>query len=286
MPVENTVMIVYDIRQKQDASCLHAAAWKRGKMQKSRGISGSNLKIIAAVSMLIDHTAAVLLPYLLVQYGIYTTGDISLTYMGELLETGAAGRIYLLYQIMRRIIGRLAFPIYCFLLVEGFEKTRSRGKYAGRLFLFALVSEVPFNLAFCGRVLDVSYQNIFFTLFLGLVMIWGMEEAEKHCALPILRAAGYGLAFLAAAGGAELIHCDYGAKGIIAIALLFLFRKNRREQITAGCAAFLWEITAPLAFIFVGFYNGKRGMRLKYFFYAFYPVHLLILYFLTFLFRS
>jgi hypothetical protein len=76
---------------------------------------------------------------------------------------------------------------------------------------------------------------------------------------------------------AELIGCDYGAKGIAAVALLYLFRRDKWEQIIAGCVAFLWEITAPLAFIPVAFYNGKKGLRLKYVFYLFYPLHLLLL---------
>ena len=112
-------------------------------------------------------------------------------------------------------------------------------------------------------------------------MIWGMRELEKRMELPVLRWAGTGLIFLAAAFIAEKIYCDYGAHGEIAIALLYLIRKNKREQIIAGIVAFLWEVTAPLAFIFIGVYNGERGLKLKYIFYLFYPLHLLILYFFS-----
>lgn len=236
-------------------------------MQKVKGISGSTLKIIAVISMLIDHTAAVLLDPVFLKFG-YTQ------------------ELHIVYIIMRYFIGRMAFPIYCFLLVEGFEKTRSRLRYAGRLFAFALISEIPFNLAFKGSISDFSYQNVFFTLFLGFLTIWGMAELEKVKTALVLKAAGMGIVFLAAAFAAERLYCDYGTHGIIAVTLLFLFRKNKVTQIIAGCVAFLWEITAPFAFVFVGFYNGKRGLKLKYVFYLFYPLHLLVLYFTALLLLS
>ena len=72
--------------------------------------------------------------------------------------------------------------------------------------------------------------------------------------------------------------CDYGGWGILAIAVLYLFRENKQLQILTGCVSFCWEMPAMLGFIPVAFYNGKRGLKLKYLFYVFYPVHLLILY--------
>lgn len=224
--------------------------------QKS-GIDAGTLKGIAVVSMLIDHTAAVLFPYLLLEGG---------------------EQLYMIYQIMRGVIGRLAFPIYCFLLVEGFEKTRSRWKYGTRLFLFALLSEIPFNLAFCGSVSGPHYQNVFFTLFLSLLLMQGMCMADDRIENKWLNAGGKIALTALLCFLAEQIRCDYGAKGVLAIALLYLFRKNKWEQLLAGCISFSWEITAPLAFIPIAFYNGKKGIGMKYFFYVFYPMHLLILY--------
>lgn len=227
--------------------------------EKVKGISGSTLKIIAIISMLVDHTAAVVLEMAMVKGG----------YAEELNG---------IYYFMRMGIGRLAFPIFCFLLVEGFEKTRNRVKYGGRLFLFALLSEIPFNLAFRGKVWDSSYQNIFFTLFIGLLTIWVMDAIGKRKLSLIWKVLGCGLVFLAGILIAEVSHCDYGGRGIIPIGLLYLFRKNRKHQIIAGCISFLWELTAPLAFLFIGFYNGQRGLKLKYVFYVFYPLHLSLLY--------
>ena len=115
---------------------------------KQQGISGYWLKVIAVVSMLIDHTSAVILEQI------------------PGLENPA---------FLMRIIGRLAFPIYCFLLVEGFMHTRDREKYALRLGCFAAVSEIPFDLAFNGKVLEVGYQNVFFTLLLGLLTMMAYD---------------------------------------------------------------------------------------------------------------
>ena len=167
-------------------------------MQKYSRINGSTLKLIALISMLTDHTAAVVFPYLMIKYEVYTI-DFSMDYASMALSQGGAGWLYILYQIMRRGIGRLAFPIYCFLLIEGFERTHSRAKYAFRLFLFALISEVPFDLAFHGQRVYLYYQNVFFTLLLGLLMMWAMKELEERVPIPVLRWAGMGAVFLAAA---------------------------------------------------------------------------------------
>lgn len=250
-------------------------------MHKRAGISGSGLKILSVIFMLADHIAAVVFFHILSQNGIFYLGDTSVSYMRELVQDGFVGWIYVWYQIMRRIVGRWAFPIYCFLLVEGFEKTKDRRKYAGRLLAFALVSEVPFDLAFDGKMISLEHQNVFFTLLLGFLMIWAMEEIGRNCQELLVKWTGGAAVFLAAVLLAELIRCDYSGKGIIAIALLFLFRRKKAEQMIAGCVAFCWEIMAPLAFLFVYFYNGRRGLRLKYFFYIFYPAHLLVLYLIT-----
>ncbi|MBO5056207.1 MAG: conjugal transfer protein TraX [Lachnospiraceae bacterium] len=245
---------------------------------KSKGLSGSTLKLIAMISMLIDHGAFILFGPVLIENGIYSVGNLSPDYIKELFAAGYVGYVYVAYQVMRRLVGRIAFPIYCFLLVEGFQRTGSRTKYALRLFLFALISEIPFDLAFYGTVFDWNHGNVFFTLWIAFLMLYLWEAVKEKAENPWLIWGIDIIIFLAAVLSAEFIHCDYGAKGIIAIALLYMFRKERKEQLIAGCVAFIWEITAPLAFIFVAFYNGKKGLKLKYIFYVFYPAHLLLLY--------
>lgn len=233
-----------------------------------KGIDGSTLKLIAAFSMLADHTAAVLVWNPLNPQAVTIVPDMVAGWNAS----------WLIYLFMRYPIGRLAFPIYCFLLVEGFVRTRSIKKYALRMLLFALISEIPFNLALYGEIWEPGRQNVFFTLFLGIVAMSGMQLAEQKFSylwqIQICRI----LWALVICLAANLIACDYGAKGILPVLVLYLLRQDKKTQAVAGSVVFAWEITAPLAFIPIYYYNGKRGLNLKYFFYAFYPVHLLILY--------
>lgn len=230
---------------------------------QKKGISGSSLKLIAVVTMLIDHIAAAVLARLIIIGG------------EEQLQLGQ----YMVYRAMRGI-GRIAFPIYCFLLVEGFTHTRSREKYALRLLLFALVSEVPFDLAFSSKVLEYGYQNVFFTLFLGLITIMILSVVEKHQEWNVaLRIFLFAVIIAGGMAAAYAWKTDYSFYGIMCIVVLYLFRERRILQVLAGCAAFFWwELPAVLAFIPIYFYNGKRGWNIKYFFYLFYPLHLLMLY--------
>ena len=227
-------------------------------MLGKRGISSSTLKIIAMISMLIDHIA-----YILIAPAVRVNGPDS--------------SIYTLYRAMRGV-GRIAFPIYCFLLTEGFFRTHDRKKYAFRLLLFALISEIPYNLAFYGSLRYSGHSNVFFSLLLGFIMMSLMEKAQNHFRDYRIVVMIYLAAFAACGVCAEWIQCEYGIKGIIAIALLYLFRMSKEEQMIVGCVAFCWEPAALFAFPLIALYNGKRGSNLKYVFYAFYPVHILFLY--------
>lgn len=231
--------------------------------QSVKGICGSTLKIMAMVIMLIDHIGAAVLGR------IFVAGHVTL-------------ELYYVYMALR-FIGRLAFPIYCYMLVEGFYKTRNVSKYAIRLGLFALISEIPFDLAFRGQVIAWDYQNVFFTLTIGLVCMQLLAKIESTGLRSFLKVLLRLVVVAAGAGLAELMCTDYGAIGVLCILVLYVFYHNKKRQTLAGCLVFAWELTAPLAFIPLAFYNGRKGLKLKYFFYAFYPAHLLILYFVCFL---
>lgn len=225
-----------------------------------KGVSGSTLKMIAIITMLIDHIGAAVL--------------------ARLLIAGVGSELTYQVYLVLRTIGRIAFPIFCFLLVEGFEHTKDRRKYALRLLVFALISEVPFDLAFSSTILEFEHQNVFFTLFIGLLTIQGFHAVEEKTAwTPLIRGLLLSLIMFAGMAAAYFLHTDYDAKGVMCIVALYVFRKVRGAQILAGCVAFgWWEIEALVAFIPIAFYNGKRGWNLKYVFYLFYPVHLLVLY--------
>ncbi len=308
--------------------------------EKGKGVPGSTVKMVAIIAMLIDHIAAVLITRVLLQRGLEDvaySGDID-AMLGWMADNGP---LYYANLVMR-LVGRLGFPIFCFLLVEGFEKTRNVRKYALRLGLFAMVSEIPFNLAFKGSLFDFSYQNVFFTLFLGLAALCAYEYFNR-CELPktacvILCLTGFlmpgfyivrsffgwnaalfgskwviafGLSCLAVAvliifygkkNGqrkaeilcadltvlflamllADFLHTDYSGMGVMTITVMYLFRRGKVKSMLAGCITLtcmsVSEITCFGALIPAALYNGQRGWKMKYFFYAFYPVHLLLLY--------
>ncbi len=254
--------------------------------KEKRGISGSTLKLIAIITMLIDHAGAVILGRMLWQEGImevmYSTDPQAM--MRWLMEHGS---LYWIYWLMR-MIGRVAFPIFIFLMVEGLSRTRNRWKYLGRMGLFAVLSEIPFNLALTGQLWSTQYQSVYFTLSIGLlamIVCDALEERLRHHKKGLVRISYWPLlvvVVIAAAVLAEFLRTDYGAIGIVCIMVIYITRKNRIVQTIAGALSFIWEVTAPLAFIPVWFYNGKRGLKLKYLFYIFYPAHLLILYLISY----
>lgn len=243
-----------------------------------KGLNGTTLKIIAVVSMLIDHTGLVLLrPYLL-SLGIT---NIALQNLGS--QTEHAGLVYL-YFIMRGVIGRLAFPIFAYLVVEGITHTKNLTKYAMRLLAFGLLSEIPFDLAIRHQMLEFSHQNVMFTLFLGVLALWGYEtisrqvnqKGQKASFLPTVLALAMAIVGVVLA---ELLRTDYAGVGVLVILAMYLTRDDKRVQMVVGGIALLFiEPFALLGLIPIYFYNGERGRGMKYFFYAFYPVHLLLLY--------
>ncbi|MCI6733148.1 MAG: conjugal transfer protein TraX, partial [Lachnospiraceae bacterium] len=143
-----------------------------------------------------------------------------------------------IWYLPGRILGRISFPIFCFLIVEGYCHTRSVRRYAGRLFLFALISEIPFDYAFFGRIVYMGYQNVFFTLFLGLLALacydvaagWGIRGDEKWMELSLNRkviysAAAKGMIILILLA-AWFFHTDYNAFGVVLILVLYIGRNR------------------------------------------------------------
>lgn len=226
---------------------------------KKPALSGSALKILALMIMFIDHIGAVIVQRTMSMPGF--NHDFWSSFYWPI-----------------RYVGRIAFPIFCFLLVEGFVHTSDIKKYLFRLLLFALISEIPFDLGVSGKLIDWNYQNVFWELAVGILALYvfrGIEEKKLNTMTKII----YRLFVIAVfALGAQGLHLDYGMYGIISIVALYVFRQNKWTQLLLGAVSFCWEPVAPLAFLVIAFYNGKRGRNLKYAFYAFYPAHLLLLY--------
>lgn len=258
--------------------------------------SGYHLKLIALVTMLIDHIAAVLI-WRVYAASFRITGSMQVSeFIGDKIIVWVAEHqelVYAIYENMR-LIGRMAFPIYCFLLVEGFLHTSNVKKYGVRLLLFAFLSELPFDLALTGQIWDTSYSNVFFTLVIALVAMWMISYVEKFAEfwkekqwdsfLGVLIVALAGVLVIAICGGfAEIVlKTDYGFAGVLAIVVMYLLRKTKEIGFAAGVFVLTifsssTEILALCMLYPLMRYDGTRGKRMKYVFYVFYPAHLLIL---------
>lgn len=243
-------------------------------------MNGFALKIIALITMIIDHMGVVF------------------------PET---------FGFEFRVIGRIAFPIYVFLIAQGFRHTKNPIKFLARLFAFAIISEPVFDWALRGAnsLGDVNFfanTNIFYTLFLGGAAITAYKKIREKlhwvvAALPVLV-----FAWLAE----YIFTSDYGAYGVIFIFVMYLLPFDnfplykgidsyKRFAIISMALLCLWQHewvftdalfygiadVPPIAWmlipvtlisvLLVAFYNGKRGPNFKWLFYWSYPVHLVVL---------
>lgn len=317
----------------------------------SKGISGSTLKIIALTTMLISHIASCVLDRTLIARGMYNIDMKNAKAVHDFIANNAL--IYHSSTIMK-YIGRLSFPIFCFLLIEGFLHTRNHWKYAMRIAIFALISEIPFDLLITGKPFYQGAQNVFFTLLIGIFVMIGFKTISQKAknkfwlpALAIVGAIGIGytssfsyfgisrilnnllLSFginikipmfslplaivfsllalivyvimcklksiqtasvwfaditilIAGMMIATSIYTEYAAFGILTIAVMYALRKSHFKSMLGGCIVLTLmsfsEVTAFFAVILAYFYNGQRGIKMKYVFYVFYPLHLIVLY--------
>lgn len=232
-------------------------------------LTGFQLKWIALISMTLDHIAVV-----------FCTPD-------------TASWLFL------KGIGRCAFPIFAFLLTEGFFHTSDHKKYCLRLLIFALISELPFDLALYQFSFShyQEHQNIFFTLCLGMITFYILERLWKTGPFLLVLFAALSI-FLA-----QILRFDYGGFGILVLLLFYAYHRFYPwiPRLEAFFLALIPLIALPgtirlfplLSLPFLFFYQGKKGEALifhrkipggKYFFYWYYPLHLLFLAFLSILF--
>ena len=224
--------------------------WER---RRERALSSFVLRLIALVCMCVDHAGLALFP--------------------------SAGAF--------RCVGRLAFPLYCFLLAQGFAHTRDIRAYARRLLLLACVSEVPFDLLIFGRVSSAMEQNVIFSLLLGLMALYAAKALAKRplpCALAILALMLLAMAAQVSFGWLGIALClAYGYAGddkkrqalfTVLLTLLYSF-----TLLLSGVAR-AWvtvSLCAALSVLPILLYNGRpgpRGKALTFCFYAAYPLHL------------
>ena len=226
-------------------------------------MSGSWLKLLAMATMLVDHLAAF--------YFRYDPRFLEPLFM--------IGNKHVCILVLLRIIGRISFPIFAFLIVEGFLHTHNRWKYGRNLFLCALVSELPWNLVHTGTWHCAS-QNVLFTLLAGYLGLCAIERFRKD-------RRKLALSLIGLLASTVLLRADYGCSGYGFILLLYLLRRQPLLQAVIGSCVLGSRWIAGFAFIPINMYNGQRGFIrgpfAKYLFYLFYPLHLLAIYYLMIL---
>lgn len=202
-------------------------------------------------------------------------------------------------RVCMTCVGRLAFPIFAFLVAEGFVRTRSRARYARRLLIFAIVSEVPFDLLAAGRPVYPFHQNVLWTFLiaLGCMRLLEWAKADPRPAARFVVSAGAVLGgFLA--GTAFMV--DYFGPGVWTVLVFYFFRGDGWRQrlgqllcllflngwllagqtVLPGGLALPIQAFAVLALPFIWLYRGRQGPHgraVRWLFYGFYPAHLLVL---------
>ena len=215
-----------------------------------------HLKIIATISMVMDHICAVLFRY----------------------NASAL--------MIRYTVGRIAFPVFAYMLVEGFIYTRSRAKYARNILITALITEPFYDLALHGSLWYPENQNICFTLLLGLIMLCVLEKASlkmAYMAATVSATVQLGI-IVAFCAGFYLLRLDYDiSAGIIFVVFYYLRKRQNYQKVIAGNAVFAAVMQLPgalLAIVPLLLYNEKRGKMPKggkFVFYVVYPLQFVVL---------
>lgn len=223
------------------------------------------LKIIAMISMVLDH----------IKYAIPSTNCFATI-----------------------ILGRIAFPIFAFLISEGFVHTHSRPKYMLRMLVFAIVSQIPFYLFAHNIAHSKANFNVMFTFETALIGLYLIDFLKKYNGFPqILDYSIMIIGLVIILLFTYFIHPDYSWYGVLTVWIFYVFKKskiltslsyvllNYIYYFSLGYGQeykMLFATIIPLLLIL--FYNGKQGKKLKYFFYVFYPLHFIILYAINYFF--
>lgn len=231
-------------------------------LKKFQVFNGAQLKYIAFLSMLIDHTNnALIIPML--------NGTGWLLHLSNLFS----------------ILGRIAFPIFIFFIVEGFFKTSSRKRYLITLLAFGMISEVPFDMFTSKTFFSPYWNNMMFTLVLCLITIWVIDSLKEKISNKIVWHIVSIVVVAICSAVAMALSLDYDYHAIIVAYLFYIFYDRPVLGAALGYLSIIKELYSFFGFGIVLTYNGERGRQYKWFNYLFYPVHILILGMLRFYFN-
>lgn len=220
-------------------------------------LSSSMLKLIAMLAMILDHAAYTFrFQFPVLEESLFHLGTIDVTP----------------YYVMRAI-GRIAFPIFCFLIAEGIAHTKDIRKYGMRLLILAVISELPFDMLLTHKWIFLGKQNVFFTLLLGVLLVYVYENVKTEWKK--------WLCMVAVCVIAVTLKADYGLAGVLLIFVMHIFRDKAGAKTVLAYPLLSNRLTPMAAFVPIFMYNGQRGFirskGLQYAFYFIYPLHMLAL---------
>ena len=213
-----------------------------------------------------------------IQNGVLRVNDYTPAQLNDLLAADPEAMLWASIASVAEVVGMVPISIFAYLLAQGVVHTSSLRRYALSVLIFALISEVPYDLAVCGQVWNWESQNTLWTVFITLAVLWLMRYAEGRGVM------SYVLSAVAALGGCLwtiLFRCKVGWGFVLIASVLYLLRRHRALSLIAGLGASLSYLTPAMGFIFIAFSNGERkigdGLLGKYTYYIYYPVILLLM---------
>lgn len=233
-------------------------------------ISVNGLKLAGTVLM-----ALYFFSVAVVQNGVLHMSDYTSEQLNELLAGDGQAMLWAGIGSVASAVGIIGVPIFAYLLVQGVEHTSNLQKYILTVLAFAVVSEVPYDLAMSGQGWNWADQNSLWTVFIALVMLWLMKTFQGKGMVPLA------LSILFAAAGcfwAILLHCRFGGGFVLITAVLYLLRERKGVSYGLGALISLIYATALLGFVPVALCSGQRRDigRGKYGYYVFYPAMLVL----------
>ena len=250
---------------------MNMTTGRRGIVWKTPDITADGLKLFACIAMLIQTIGVAVIEKGLIHLDQYTQDSLNqaMAQDSRLMTLAGIGSIM-------QLIGGMAIPVFTFLLVEGFRNTSDYKKYLLLMVLTAVISEIPYDLAVGGKIMDWSSQNAMVTMSICLIMLKCLDIFKDGSGFTggLVRM----LIVLAAVIWVSLFRAEYGLCMVLLAAVFYVFYTQNVLKTVLGCIISLMYITGPLSFYGIWCYNGERKDRInKYVYYAFYPVHLLVL---------
>lgn len=255
----------------QKGLSMNTMTGRRGAIWKTPSITADGLKLFACAVMLIQTAGIAVVENGIIQIDQYTQEGLSTA-----LAENSGLMVWAGIGSVMQLIGGMALPVFAFLLVEGFRNTSNIRRYVASVLIFALVSEIPYDLAVCGELWSFSTQNALVSMLICLLMLCCLHAVEMKKGIPA--ALVKFCIVLGAVLWVTLLRAQYGLCLVLLTAVFDLFYARNVLKTVLGILISLMYVTGPLAFYGLWCYNGKRKNRIhKYVYYAFYPAHLFVL---------